>query len=390
MPLETPPGETRRLTPRALLWSTVAFSAAWGLGAIVDVRYHAHSGFEIESFITLTHALLYGGVTGVVLLSLAYLFESWRLGERRQRWLPPGFALVLGGALAFLAVGGLDAMWHYAFGFEADLEALLSPTHLALLVARIVSNVGLLRAALHYRSPLPRTRIVRVADVPAALTIGFVLGSMHFAAYYTQPLVVDYAALQPVATGIHFVEGIDREQFTARIAGTAGVMLHSMLMALFLVGTLRRLRLPVGALTIILLYLGLTLVAIADMWRYLPALLLAAVVGELIWGSVQPDDREHGARRRLWLLGAAVPFTLTAAYFTTMAVGGGILWTVHLWAGIPFVAALFGLATAMLVVPPAFFDEDVDDATYDRTGRQHGGYAAEPAAGRQRAEHRVR
>lgn len=37
--------------------------------------------------------------------------------------------------------------------------------------------------------------------------------------------------------------------------------------------------------------------------------------------------------------------------------GGGITWTTHLWAGAPVIAAFYGLATAMLALPPAWLTE---------------------------------
>lgn len=172
---------------------------------------------------------------------------------------------------------------------------------------------------------------------------------------YSQPLVIDYPASQPAAADIHFTEGVDREQFTAEIAGTTGLFFHSALLTLFLVVMLRRLAMPVGAISIVLFYNGVLQVFITDMWRYLPAVALAAVVGEAIWARVRGAETV-GVRRGYWLLGAAVPFTQAAAYFGIMALAGGIAWSVHLWAGAPFMAALYGLLGAMLVVPPAFVE----------------------------------
>lgn len=356
MNLETSPGEHRRFGPPALLWLSTVFAAIWGVGGVVDTRYHAHSGFEIESFLTLTHAMLYGGVTGLVLVIAAYLFEGWRLGERRRRWLPPGYPFVLGGALAFMAFGVLDALWHETFGFEVDLEALVSPTHVALVVARMVSMVGLLWAALEYRRGfIGVRRVVGRADIPAALAVAFLFGMVSWLLSYSQPFVIDYPAAEPSAADIHFVEGIDRDQFTARIAGTTGLFFHSALLSLFLVAMLRRLAMPVGAILIVMIYNGALQVFITDMWSYLPAVLLGALVGEAIWARLG-GMRAEGARHGYWLLGAAVPFAQAAGYFGIMMLGGGIAWTIHLWAGAPFMAALYGLVAAAVLVPPAFVE----------------------------------
>lgn len=357
-------GEPRRFHPRALLWTTVVLAVIWSVGTFWDSRYHVHSGFEIESFFTVNHAMSYGGVTGVVLVVAAYLAEGRRLGERRRRWLPAGFPLVLGGALVYLAAGGLDALWHEAFGFEADLEALLSPTHQALIVARMVALVGLLRAALEYRaSAAPEGRLLRKVDLPAVVSIALLFGVVNWLLSYSQPFAVDYPAADPVAANLHGLEHLERGQFTARVAGTTGLFFHSMLLALFLVAALRRLRLPLGAITVVMLYNASVQALMTDMWRYVPAVLLAAVVGEAICARLRRGGRPNGTWG-YWLLGAAVPFTQTGAYFAIIALGGGVAWSIHLWAGVPVVAALYGLVGAVLLAPPLFLDRRETEAPH--------------------------
>ena len=50
-----------------------------------------------------------------------------------------------------------------------------------------------------------------------------------------------------------------------------------------------------------------------------------------------------------------MPAAQFVLYFIVMAVaGGGVIWTPHLWAGVPVAAAITGLAATMLAVPPRF------------------------------------
>jgi len=53
-------------------------------------------------------------------------------GRPWSRALPAGYGLSLLGVLIFAAGGIGDMIWHVLFGIEADVEALLSPTHLLL------------------------------------------------------------------------------------------------------------------------------------------------------------------------------------------------------------------------------------------------------------------
>ena len=148
---------------------------------------------------------------------------------------------------------------------------------------------------------------------------------------------------------------------TAQVAGTSGIILYAMLLSLFVVVPLRRLRLATGAITVIVLWNeAFNLIGIPEMWIYLPAVIVSAIVGEVVW-SVMGRGALGGrdARVGYWTIGAAVPATLFIAYFALMAtIGGGIAWTTPLWAGAPVLAGIYGLAASVFAVPPRFASDD--------------------------------
>ncbi len=85
-----------------------------------------------------------------------------------------------------------------------------------------------------------------------------------------------------------------------------GVLIHAVLLALFLVVPLRRLRLPCGAIGAIMLWDGFLTVAVTDLWLYLPAVAAAALVGEGLWawiwrGGLGGADDEPG----YWLIASS-------------------------------------------------------------------------------------
>jgi hypothetical protein len=347
------PGE-QWLTPSVLLWLTMAFMTVWIIGAHVDAWYHIHEGFAIETFFTWTHALLYAGVAATGLVAAFALAASLRRGVDRRAELPTGFVAVLLGAVLFGAGGLVDLLWHEAFGFEADLEALLSPAHLWLVAASMLAIAGLVRAGIAYRAfSGGRVGRLRVRDVPLVLSLALLFRSVLWNLTFSEPLVVDYPATEPVAPNVHAFEHLDRASLGAQIAGVTGILVHGILLSLFIVVALRRLALPGGSVAVIVLVNALFEVAINDAWRYLPAAVGAAAAGEWIWAGIRAG-RLGGINSTggYWVLGFTTPFVLIAGYVVLVLLGGGILWSTHLWLGAPVMAGFYGLIASLLVAPP--------------------------------------
>ncbi|MDP9494643.1 MAG: hypothetical protein M3P87_05320 [Actinomycetota bacterium] len=123
-----------------------AFSVLLVGGFFIDLWAHSHGRVD-DTFFTPWHGLLYAsaGLFGGVLLGLA--LKARRGGARPSESLPPGYGLSLIGAGLFLAAGVGDLLWHEIFGIEADIDALLSPTHLALATSGIMMVFGPVRSA---------------------------------------------------------------------------------------------------------------------------------------------------------------------------------------------------------------------------------------------------
>lgn len=353
----TPNTAYRGVERSSLVWWVTSFMLLWQIGAHIDAWYHTHYGFQIESFLTWPHALLYGSWAGTGAVVILSALGRARRGLPRRDWLPPGYPLVLIG-LALFGLGGVfDAAWHALFGFEVRLETLLSPAHLWLVASSTVALVGLLQAAADYRNQTgtPAYR-PSLADIP--LLVGFALffRALLWSLFYSEPMAVDYASGGAGISPIGSYQGLALQTDVARVAGVTGLLLHSVLLALLIVAPLRWLHLPAGAVAAIMLWDGLLIVAVTDMWLYLPAVIGAALVGEALWAWIWRGG-SGGLRTPLgyWLLGFLVPFSQFALYFSLMAAfGGGITWTTHLVVGAPLMAGFYGLLTAFLMVHPRF------------------------------------
>jgi hypothetical protein len=351
---------TRSISETALFVATFIGFVIWEFGGHIDVWYHHHYGFAIESFLTWPHAVLYAGWIASALPAAAYLFESRRLGLPRSAWVPDGYPLVLLAAAAFGAAGMFDFIWHRAVGFEVSQEAVVSPSHIGIIFTSGLGYVGLAWVAIARRRRETTQRLFM--DLVIAVSVGSILRHSLFPLVFSQPFAIDFAsggAITGSLFGLHSVTAWNDE--TARIAGVSGAILYSILLSLFVVVPLRRLRLASGALALIVLWnAAFTVVGIPEMWIYLPAVVGGAIVGEIIWsamGSGAFGGRDE--RRGYWLIGFAVPATQFVLYFATMAAfGGGIAWSTQLWTGAPVLAGLYGLIASWLAIPPRFLSAE--------------------------------
>jgi hypothetical protein len=179
---------------------------------------------------------------------------------------------------------------------------------------------------------------------------------MGWYSIYAHPLTIDFATGGATARTLPAFAGFAWESAGTQIAGTTGIFLHTVFLALFLVAPLRHLRLPGGSIAAIMLYDALLIVPATGQWLALLAVAGTAVVGELIWawvrrGGLGGPDREAG----YWLLGGVVPWVQCSLSFVLLGLfGGGLAWSVHLWTGVPVATGIIGLAVATLVVPPSF------------------------------------
>jgi hypothetical protein len=144
-----------RLSPdrfRLLAGLPVLFGVFLSLmGLAWDLSWHDDVG--PDTFFTLPHTFLYGGVAIAGLACLYVVFRSTLSYQRGQSIFPesqlayiwPVFRAPLGfiiagfGAALFLLFGLYDEIWHRVFGFDVTL---ISPPHQGLLLSIVISMVG--------------------------------------------------------------------------------------------------------------------------------------------------------------------------------------------------------------------------------------------------------
>ena len=126
--------------------SAMSWAVLFVAGLFVDGWAHTHGKVD-QSFFTPWHAILYGGWMLTALFFILHALVGHSRGLAWRASLPQGYFPSLIGAVGFGVAGLGDMTWHLIFGIEKGVEALLSPTHLALGITIGLVVSGPLRAA---------------------------------------------------------------------------------------------------------------------------------------------------------------------------------------------------------------------------------------------------
>ena len=315
----------------------------WLIGGLFSDGWAHHNVPELEGFFTPWHGALY------LSLLLAGAWFAWlgRAGGLRwYRQVPAGYGWGVVGIGVFASGGLVDMAWHLAFGVEAGLDALLSPSHLVLFAG------GLLILTSAVRSRWGAGDIASPVAM-GALTLATALVSF-FLLY-----VSEFTASAPTIAFRALPEG--HPQHTASelpaIAGLGGFLITTALLVVPLVWTWQRGRAPRGLLTMLVALTSWLAAAVVDLDR--PAVFgaagatIGAIAAEFALDWL--ENRRLPDRLRLPALAAAAIIPTWTAHMASLAVGVGLAWPVELWSGAVIVsglaaAALGGLAVSAL--PP--------------------------------------
>ncbi|TAK31321.1 MAG: hypothetical protein EPO21_17650 [Chloroflexota bacterium] len=321
-------------------WTYILLSCWMIFGSYLDGWAHTHIP-QLETFFTPWHAVLYSGFLAVSAFTVGALVRNHWQGYHWKQALPAGYQLSLLGVVIFLVGGIGDLIWHTLFGIEADVDALLSPTHLVLALGAALIVTGPLRAG--------RLRVAVgarqdwVEQLPAVISLALLLSVLTFFTQYAHPWVNPLAASQ-------YSPSTEDETFYRQALGVASILLQTgILMGLVLLA-LRRAVLPAGSLTLVFTINGLLLGLMRGQHQMIPVAIAAGLAADGLLLLLRPSI-ERSAQLRLFAFG--VPLILYALYFLTLQLTGGIWWSVHMWTGAIVLAGITGWLASYLVVSPA-------------------------------------
>jgi hypothetical protein len=323
-------------------WAVILLGL-WMIGGL-HLDAWAHHEFEIETFFTPWHGIFYSGYLALAAVLLGAFVRNRLRGTSWRQAMPAGYGLSLAGVV-FFAVGGVgDMIWHTLFGIEVNIEALLSPTHLLLALGGALMVTGPLRAAWSRPGDVSQSWI---GIMPALLSLALLLAELSFFTSYVHPLSDTIVAMGHRPS-------TDVQVFNFLGLGISAILLQSVIMMGVILLAVRRWRLPIGGLTLIItVAYGLT-VSIHENFFLIPFEILAGLAAEVLYWGLKPSLGRPTSFR--WFA-FGVPVVFYALYFLTLALTGGVWWTVHLWAGTILLSGIAGWLLSYAFVPPQIADK---------------------------------
>lgn len=284
----------------------------------------AHNVDKPESFFTPWHGVLYSGFVAGALWSAFERARALRLGLDR----PPMPPAMRAGFVLFAVGGVADMLWHQVFGIEESVEALLSPTHLVLMLGGLLLTTGTVRSLLGRGVRAPSMRDFAPALVGITLAVAVVGFFLQFASAFR---VEDHA---------FFDAGADEGE---QIYGIVSVLLTNALVLGGVAWTLRRFDPPRGTFTAVL---GGTALALAGLHAFDE---VALVIPAVVAGVVADALVARGRSLRAVLL--VTPAVLWTGWFAVYHLAWGMEWPAELWTGTVCFAVLTGFGLTLLTHP---------------------------------------
>lgn len=330
-----------------------ALCAMWFIGGLFLDGWAHNNGRVDNTFFTPWHAVLYSGFASVGLLLAAAQMRNVFRGYRWTHALPSGYLPSLFGVILFGFGGGFDFWWHETFGFEANMEALLSPAHLLLATGSLLFVSGPLRAAYQRRVKGEKWSEM----LPAVLSLAVLYALLTFFSQYAN-IITNPAAFV-------FPPGSSRSIFD--VAGLASILIPAALMMGVLLFALRRwTTLPPGAVLLILTTNGaLMWLMNLDETQDFPLMLLppiaAGILAEMLLRTLRPSarpDAATAARISLRVFSFLLPFVLNLGYIILLNASAGnvrrpgLWWSIHMWLGVVFLSGAVGVFLSYLAAPP--------------------------------------
>jgi hypothetical protein len=314
-------------------------------GLFIDA--HQHLFLAVESFFNPWHITMYSGAVFAAAVLGVTIARNYHAAGSFWKAVPDGYAQSVLGVAALLVGGALDFVWHSVFGFEHQLDLLVSPPHLFLLAGLFFLITGPVRSALR-RANAPNL----IEQLPMLISLGLAFEILQFVTqfgFYPEVLRRDHPLSQI---------GFPREQFVLSVflyyrqaLELSIVLWQSLLLAAAVLYLCVRRRLHFGALIVLCvvekLWVGSELSSDRqELLLLVLASIAAGIAGDIIVAKMRPSVRNPNAFR---LLGFIVPAAFFGAYFAfALPLFGGTWWDASLVFGSIAVAGLVGLCISQL------------------------------------------
>ncbi|MGZ4030913.1 MAG: hypothetical protein ACXVDJ_01865 [Tumebacillaceae bacterium] len=323
---------------------TMVFGMWLIAGVFIDGFAHNHG--VVETFFTPWHAILYSGFLATAAWIMCVIFQNKRTaGLSWLQSIPQGYGIGTVGIFVFLLGGLGDMWWHTVFGIEKNVSALLSPTHLILLLGALMIlsspfRVGWNDSKLNepsWKQFLPTLLSIELTTAAVAF---FLMYAWNFRHNLASQQNVDWVT----AYAPHLIEAEANR-------GLMEILLDTILMMYPVFLMMRRWKTPFGTFAFHMTFLATTMAVLDGFmnWQVILVMLAGGLVADVLFHSLKPGPG------RMWVyrvIALAVPVVIWGLYFLGMAIIAGIGWPPELWCGSIVEAALVSLGLCLLGLPP--------------------------------------
>ncbi|MBV7334769.1 hypothetical protein KFU94_42330 [Chloroflexi bacterium TSY] len=298
----------RQLSTVAFDWLYVLLGLLGMIGFMMDVWSHDNFGPD-QSIFNEYHLLMYSAQGATMVLLVSLVVTNLSQGYALANTLPHGYGRGFLAVLLWGASGVADLTGHAPFGFETAVEAIMSPTHLALLISGFLIHYAPVSAA-RTRAKITGQSASLLESFPKLLAYSFMLIIVHISMIIYFPMGSNPYMLQKLRPAF---------DYNGWVMGISGTLLQTAITVPFVLWLAREFRMPLGGYTVTFGIYGLFL-TIINAWQ-MPWLMFGGlgILLDIAYWSLKPDATQ---RSRFILLTPAAMWFMT--YSTLALVEGGL------------------------------------------------------------------
>ncbi len=317
-----------QISPQVFSWCFLGACFWLILGVSLDAWAHGH--IRLDSFWTPWHGVLYSGLLSTALVLPGAMLINKLKGMSWRETIPAGYEISVLGIIGAFIGGVGDMTWHLLFGIEQNLDAALSPTHIALMLFFGFVLVG----------PFHALYVSRTRSSQVLLLLSFTLLLLYWqiisseASPYTRFWLIDIpkteGSLQTLAVVSYILQG----------GFLAGLTMY----------LLRRWKPFFGFFFIALTLSAVPLATMENSFIIIPIGAIAGLLIDCAYRLIRPSLASIG-RFRLFI--ASVPGIWLLTYTVVISSIYGTVWTTHLLVGSIVVTSIISWLLSGLMFPPA-------------------------------------
>lgn len=320
-------------------------------GSYADAWAHSHIA-RLETFFTPWHAVLYSGYLVTALVMFGTIIINRVRGATWTAAIPQGYALSMLGVIGFFFGGIGDLLWHTLFGVEQNVDALLSPTHILLMISFGLMVIGPYRARYRRREQLSTLEESIFLTLACSLFLvavsAFTQSTSPYLLFWPQTADSGQVLAQATHPGVFWPQTLRTVQDVILLQAVEGYVVQVVLFVGMTLYTIRRFRLPLGFFACVQTVVAFPLGIVGNHLIVIPIALLAGLLIDGAYHLLRPSMTDPVPFR---LFAAISACALYLVYMLALQLLGGITWSVHMAVGSVVITGVIGWLLSYLVLP---------------------------------------